>query len=168
MTGVGEVEVHLAQAQDLLLFSITFHHHILSSSQRDPSTAQTHTSIVHTAPTRVKRDPESPKRKEDVPGHLPTMSTAGPSGQDPHYDFNLRSMQRTDPSIVEILESAAYGTIYHYRILGSAQEPEWVKERKEGPIFIVRRCVISPVACRGQRRFADDLELQSLTSRYTS
>ena len=50
---------------------------------------------------------------------------------------NLRTVQRSDPSIVEILETSTHTVIYHW----DEAEERWEKQKQEGPMFIVRRSV---------------------------
>lgn len=52
---------------------------------------------------------------------------------------NLRSIIRSDPAVVDILETSVYSTIYHYVTPEVGGEAEWVKQKAEGPMFIVRR-----------------------------
>ena len=49
------------------------------------------------------------------------------------HPLNLKVLQRHDPSIVSIIDSATYVVLYHY-------EPDgWKKEGVEGSMFIFRR-----------------------------
>lgn len=52
---------------------------------------------------------------------------------------NLRSIVRSDPSVLEILETSVHSTIYHYVTPEGASDGEWIKQKAEGPMFIVRR-----------------------------
>jgi hypothetical protein len=54
---------------------------------------------------------------------------------------NFRSVVRSDPAVLEILETSAHSTLYHYDSLDHEGDPEWVKQKADGPMFIVRRSV---------------------------
>lgn len=60
---------------------------------------------------------------------------------------NLRSIARSDPAVQEILETSVYSTIYHFTTPENGGEGEWVKQKAEGPTFIVRRYVVSYLSC---------------------
>lgn len=59
---------------------------------------------------------------------------------------NFRSVTRNDPSVQEIMDTSVYSVIYHYE----AAAGEWVKQKQEGPLFVVRRWVWRP-SQHGQR-----------------
>lgn len=48
---------------------------------------------------------------------------------------NLKSIVRSDPSVQTIVETSVYSTIYHF----DTEANEWVKQKAEGPLFVVRR-----------------------------
>lgn len=55
---------------------------------------------------------------------------------------NLKSIHRSDTAVQAILSSSNYATIYHYeQEAGPTGEGEWVKQKAEGPLFVVQRCV---------------------------
>jgi len=61
---------------------------------------------------------------------------------------NFRSVTRNDPSVQDIMETSVYSVIYHYEEAAG----QWVKQKQEGPLFIVRRWVHLPVWLRWSRR----------------
>jgi hypothetical protein len=73
---------------------------------------------------------------------MPVMDSPVETEEDRQYYANLRVIQRADPGVMELLESAPYGTIYHYMMDTPGEDGEWVKQKVEGPIFVVRRFVI--------------------------
>lgn len=53
---------------------------------------------------------------------------------------NLKSIHRSDTAVQAILSSSNYATIYHYeQEAGPTGEGEWVKQKAEGPLFVVKR-----------------------------
>ncbi|KAI9636354.1 uncharacterized protein MKK02DRAFT_45061 [Dioszegia hungarica] len=70
---------------------------------------------------------------------MPIMDSPVETEEDRQYYANLRVIQRADPGVMELLESAPYGTIYHYMMDTPGEDGEWVKQKLEGPIFVVRR-----------------------------
>jgi hypothetical protein len=51
------------------------------------------------------------------------------------HPLNLKVLQRHDPSIESIIESATYVVLYHY------EDDGWKKEGIEGSMFIYKRSV---------------------------
>ena len=49
------------------------------------------------------------------------------------HPLNLKVLQRHDPSIISIIDSATYVVLYHY------DGDDWQKEGIEGSMFIFRR-----------------------------
>lgn len=64
------------------------------------------------------------------------------------HPLNLKVLQRHDPSIVDIIESATYVVLYHY------EDDGWKKEGIEGSMFIYKRlvlcsCTVQSTCCQG-------------------
>lgn len=47
---------------------------------------------------------------------------------------NLKTVQRNDPALAEILDTTAYAVIYHWGDSG-----KWEKQKQEGSLFVIRR-----------------------------
>lgn len=84
----------------------------------------------------------------NFPFPTPADSSLSNSIQHPHpaddpslaefrHSTNLRSVTRVDPLILEIIDTSVYSVIYQYDE-GAAS---WEKQKQEGPMFVVRRCV---------------------------
>jgi hypothetical protein len=50
---------------------------------------------------------------------------------------NLRTISRNDPAVVQILETSVYSVLYQY----DEDEGIWIKQKQEGPLFVIRRYV---------------------------
>lgn len=59
---------------------------------------------------------------------------------------NFRSVTRNDPSVLEIIDTSVYSVIYHY----DEQAGSWEKQKQEGPLFVVKRCVTNLSLCFAQ------------------
>ncbi|KAL7415125.1 hypothetical protein BDY24DRAFT_283837 [Mrakia frigida] len=57
------------------------------------------------------------------------------------HAMNLKVLQRHDPSILSIVDSATYVVLYHY----DEKEGGWKKEGIEGSMFIFRRSISPPL-----------------------
>lgn len=62
-------------------------------------------------------------------------ASPGPDAAALRLQTNLRAVQRADPSLAEILDTANYTVIYHYG------DDRWIKQKQEGSMFVVRRWV---------------------------
>lgn len=56
---------------------------------------------------------------------------------------NLKSIIRSDPNVLEILETSVYSTIYHW-LSKEDGDGEWAKQKLEGPTFIIKRYDFTP------------------------
>ena len=53
------------------------------------------------------------------------------------YNTNFRSVTRNDPAVQALLDTSVYSVIYQY----DEQTEAWEKQKQEGPMFVVKRCV---------------------------
>lgn len=53
---------------------------------------------------------------------------------------NWRSVTRADPSVQQIINTCTFSTVYIF----DTGRDEWVKQKQEGPLFLVRRSVPAP------------------------
>ncbi|WOO80721.1 mRNA-decapping enzyme 1B [Vanrija pseudolonga] len=60
-------------------------------------------------------------------------ASPGPDAAALRLQTNLRAVQRADPGLAEILDTANYTVIYHYG------DDRWIKQKQEGSMFVVRR-----------------------------
>ena len=52
---------------------------------------------------------------------------------------NWRSVTRADPAVVQIINTCTFATVYIF----DTGRDEWVKQKQEGPLFLVKRLVLS-------------------------
>jgi hypothetical protein len=53
-------------------------------------------------------------------------------------EVNRRSVARADPAVQEIIRTCTFCSVFIF----DKVKDEWVKQKQEGPLFLVKRCVL--------------------------
>lgn len=88
----------------------------------------------------MPRAPASPARLPASPRHT-QQSADTPKGKGKDKEelasvrsaANFRTVQRNEPSLSEIIDTAAYAVIYHWG------DGKWEKQKQEGSLFVIKR-----------------------------